>query len=87
MDSLRRKLRHRSLKVSASFSLPENSDNAKRSDFDLAPSEIADFIERVLGWPPPERRAAISLVEADFGLHPGEAWDIAALLVAGEVAL
>jgi len=74
--------------VSASFSiLDQNSENAKRSDFDLAPSEIADFIERVLGWPPPERRAAISLVDSEFGLHPGEFWDIAALLVAGEVAL
>ena len=73
--------------MSASFSLPENSDNAKRNQSDLVLSEIANFIDRVLGWPPPERRAAISLVEADFGLHPGEAWDIAALLVAGEVAL
>jgi hypothetical protein len=73
--------------VSASFSLPENFNNAKRSQSDLAPSEIADFIERVLLWPPPERRVAISLVEAELGLHPGELWDVAALLLAGEVAL
>jgi hypothetical protein len=72
----------------ASFSiLDQNSDNAKRSDFDLASSEIADFVERVLGWPPPERRLAISLVETELGLHPGEFWQIAAAAFGSEVAL
>jgi hypothetical protein len=73
--------------MSAVFSLPENSDNAKRNQSDLVLSEIANFIDRVLGWPPPERRAAISLVEAEFGLHPGEAWQIAAAAFGSEVVL
>jgi hypothetical protein len=42
-------------------------------------TRILDSIERSLGFSPPIRAGALSLLEWEHNLHPGEVWDIAAL--------
>jgi hypothetical protein len=48
-------------------------------------SEALTRRDNVATWPPPTRRAAISLWCAEAGCHPCEVWDVAARLL--EVAL
>ena len=49
-------------------------------------SEALTLLENCLSWPPPTRRAAISLWCAEAGMHPTEVWDVARAWL-GEVSL
>lgn len=49
-------------------------------------TETAELIERILLWPPPTRTAAIGLWQRETGLTLSECWDVAGLLIDGEVA-
>jgi hypothetical protein len=40
---------------------------------------ILDGIDRALGFSPPIRAGALSLLEREHNLHPGELWAIAAM--------
>ena len=60
-----------------------------RSDSELRlPSltEALDLLENCLSWPPPIRKAAISLWCHEAGMHPTEVWDVARAWL-GEVSL
>ena len=83
-------IRDRNLKMGASFcSLTQK--NQSRNDFDLGfqgfggglptLTEAIDLLENCLCWPPPIRRAAISLWCGESGGHPSDVWDIAARLL------
>ena len=50
-------------------------------------TDALDLAERCILWPPPTRRTIIGLWCGEVGLHPGEFWDIAKLLLDGEVGL
>ena len=58
-----------------------NTDTPQENrSFSAAPlTPILDGIDRALGFSPPIRAGALSLLEREHNLHPGEVWDIAAM--------
>jgi len=49
-------------------------------------TEVLNLLENCLSWPPPTRRAAISLWCAEGDSRPTEVWDVARAWL-GEVSL
>jgi hypothetical protein len=58
-----------------------NTDTPQENrSFSAAPlTPILDGIDRALGFSPPIRAGALSLLEREHNLHPGELWAIAAM--------